>query len=189
MQKSIFLFLYPIEPYFASCLQSFRLEQNCIEKLKEIIDERYRKRDYDIAYALFSSPFDIGQPNLNSVPEYFPLEGRILVAGVSFEEHSLLKRYPKPDFILDQLPQHSRLIVGGFHQWDCVDKIAERSYQRGVDTFVDEDTTELFFGSVERMGNVPLVREHWSLKGLGIPEDMHDYVREVRKRKPWFVQN
>ncbi|MFC1697945.1 hypothetical protein ACFL1H_06405 [Nanoarchaeota archaeon] len=80
-----------------------------------------------------------------------------------------------------------KVVIGGFHQFDCVDKLAEFNYNLGIDTFVDEDTTELFFARVIDPG-VPLIRENWSLKELGVGDKYYDFVKESRKDKPWMVQ-
>lgn len=183
-----FLFAYPIEPYFSPCLEMFHLDSSSVDKLYRIIDERYRKQGYDIASLFCSEHGNPKKADLSLAPDYFHLEGRVLASGVSFCELWFGGVYPDTDFILDQLPSHSRLVIGGFHQWDCVDKIAERSYQRGVDTFVDQDTTELFFGTSARIQGIPLAREHLSLQELCIPKLFRNYAWEQRKGKPWFVQ-
>ena len=114
-------------------------------------------------------------------------EDRILTSGMSLKSLNERTRYPNPNFILNQLPPHERLVLGGFHHWDCVDKVARESYKRGIDTFVDEDTTNHFFGRVS-FGSIPLIRKDWTLKELGIPDKLYEYAVEERSDKPWLVQ-
>lgn len=188
-----YLFLFPIEEYFKSYLRDnriFNLPGHPSELVK-IIDARYRNKGYGINWLLFSQKKDLSKPDLSQVPECINIQKQdgILVAGVSFDDHVSKKVYADSDYVLDQLLVHKRLVVGGFHQFDCVDRLARRSYERGVDTFVDEDTTNLFFMS-RRIQEIPLIRERWSLKELGMNEGLFlKIAKENRKDKPWFVQS
>ena len=189
-----FLFLFPIEEYFKACLNSCRIfsfKGYQPSELIDIINARYRDNEYGINWLLFSQENNLTKPDLTKIPEYVKIQKQdgILVSGVSFKSHVSKKLYPNPDYVLGQLPEHKKLVVGGFHQWDCVDKIARRSYEKGVETFVDEDTTELFF-SRRTLVDIPLIRKKWSLKEeLGIPESLYEIAKENRKNKPWFVQS
>ncbi|MEK6861969.1 MAG: hypothetical protein AABY07_08440, partial [Nanoarchaeota archaeon] len=140
-------FLFPVKEYFEGMLSLLRLPRARVNKLTDIIDVRYRNNNYGINWLLFSREDDLLKLDLDRVPNYVNIrEGdEVLVAGVSFKRHTTEELYPDSDYILNQLKPHKKLVIGGFHQWDCVDKIARRSYERGIETFVDEDTTELFF--------------------------------------------
>lgn len=187
-----YLFLFPINEYFRACMDFFELFEIKGHKPTELIDvihARYKNKDFGINWLLFSQEEDLSKPDLSQVPDYLKInEDKILTAGVSFKKHISEKKYANSDYVLDQLPSHKKLVVGGFHQWDCVDRIAKRSYQRGIETLVDEDTTELFFGGQALYG-IPLIRTDWSLKGLGISEHACEFVKRQRKNKPWFVQS
>lgn len=187
-----YLFLYPVGEYIDSSkngCKTFEREGHSVSKLWDMIDNRYRKEGYGINWLLFGVGGDEMKPDTSIVPGYVDIRkgDRILSAGVSFKEHTTKEIYADNDFVLDQLPSHNRLVLGGFHQGDCVDKIAERSYSRGVDTFIDEDTTELFFWR-ETFSEVPLVREKWSLKDI-VPNELYKDIIESRKNTPWLLRD
>ena len=184
------MFLYPISEFInAATIISFKYEGHHASELFYLIDKRYREKEYDINWLFFSKENDSTAPDLSNKPDYVKIQNldNILHAGVSFRKHCDEEVYPEPDYILNQLPEHDKLVIGGFHQWDCVDKLARASYNNKIDTFVDEDTTELFFAGVI-FRNIPLIREEWSLKALGIKDEYYDYAVEDRKNKPWLVQ-
>ncbi len=187
-----YMFLYPVEEYFNNIILSKKFYKNKFEigELFDIIDARYRENDYEINWLTFSREDNENEPDLSKIPNYVRIneDDRIINAGISFENHTKNKRYADPDYVIDQLPDyHERLVLGGFHQYDCVNKIAKKSYERGTETFVDEDTTELFFPRKFLYG-IPLTREKWSLRELGTRSFMIDEAKKYRKNKPWFVQ-
>ena len=189
-----YLFLFPIKEYFRPCIEwygaSFEVNGCEPEHINEIIDARYRKKGYRVYWLMFSQDSNTLKPDLSGISSSIRIHGRdtILAAGVSFRKHAREKAYFAPDFVLDQVPRPDKLVVGGFHQWDCVDKIAMASYGRGIDTFVDEDTTESFFPRTSLLGKIPLERETWSLTDLGMPGHIVEIAKEIRKNKPWFAQ-
>ena len=189
-----YLFLYPIKEYFEAEIKDslFSLDGHNVGELFTIINARYRDRNYQINWLLFSEDGNARKPDFSIVSAYVDIhrEDRILLAGISFVEHIGMKVYTDEDFVLNQLLAHRKLVLGGFHQFDCVDRIARRSYERGIDTFVDEDTTHMFFNRHALTG-IPLIRERWSLRNLlGVPysEELYIEILENRKNKPWLTQ-
>jgi hypothetical protein len=188
------MFLFPTKPFIDSSLESCAFERKGHKpcELFELIDARYRKADYAINWLLFSKDDNLSEPDLSQVPDYlkFHKKDNILNAGISFGSHISEKIYADPGYVLNQLPYHNKIVLGGFHQWDCVDKIAECSHGRGVETFVDEDTTDLFFGKRAHHG-IPVKRKKWDLEALGLsgsPEYIIEFARKSREGRPWFVQ-
>ncbi len=185
-----YLFLYPVRGYFRARIENslFELEGHNVGKLFDIINARYRN-DFNVNWLLFSQEKDLAYPDFSLVPDYADIgeQDRVLDVGISFKDH-LDGVYADSDFVLNQLPKHERLVLGGFHQRDCVNKMAKRSYERGTDTFVDEDTTDLFFRR-EPLDSIPLIRSNWSLTALGIPDWLYGGAVEIRRDKPWFVQS
>lgn len=190
----VFLFLYPVRQFFSDRIETsppaLREGNHNPGRISDIIDARYRQRGYAINWLMFSTNEDPEKPDLSIVSSYIKIceEDTILVAGVSFKEHLIGEKYPDPLFILAQIPDLTELVLGGFHQWDCVDKLAQCAHQRGILTLVDEDTTEMFFARTFLCGEVPLIRGGFTLSDLGIREDMIEFARAARENKPWFVQ-
>lgn len=189
-----YLFLYPIKEYFDYLIKNWYNDElsKSVKKpeyLNDIIDARYRNEGYLINWLLFSSVENPLKPDLSIISPIIKIHRKdeILVAGISFEEHIKNKKYPDPNYILNQINDVTRLVLGGFHQNDCVDKLAEATYQKGIDTFVDEDTTELFFPRIS-LNEIPLKRKKWTLKDLGIIPSLIEITQESRKDRPWLVQ-
>lgn len=202
----VFLFLYPIREYFEEGIVGIAMRQFTekglrVERLSELVAARYRQTGYSVYWALFSVD---GCPLL---PDFSRLARQVVVSewdvflasGVSFREHVTREVYPDPAIVLSQLPVRvDRLVVGGFHQWDCVDKVARAASESGISTLVDEDTTELFFIRTNLFGEVPLIetdadRRRVLLRNFENEEDSEDKLmlriqRDRRKDKPWFFQ-
>ena len=193
---SQYLFLYPIEEYFENSLGFRGLEVRGITPsfLNDIIQARYRSRDYEVNWLFFAEEDGSDEPDTVRLPEYVDIkdEDRVLSNEISFITHCQKELYPDPDMILDKLPEHERLVLGGFHEGDCIAKVAKRSHERGVETFLDTDTTGNFmFAYIDR--GIPLIRKDWSLESelsLDLSEEMdrehYDKVKEYRKDKPWY---
>lgn len=189
----VFLFLYPIREYVDSCIENFQCfeHQGCDPKrLNEIITARYRSKGYQIHWLFFSDPDDLALPNLSRTSEHIKIEDKdiVLACGVSFEDHVANKTYPDNSHIVERLTAPiERLVIGGFHQNDCVDKVASTAYAAGISTFVDEDTTEFFYTSGSR--KIPLVRREFTLRGFGVRDPFWvNLILEKRKDRPWLTQ-
>lgn len=150
------------------------------ELLNRCIDLRYRQRGFGINYAVFRrSP-------VSDVIELKPKD-RIIKVKLDFKTHTEKKIYPDEDFILDRLGDVEKLWVAGFHLWDCVERLAKRAYERGIETCVDEDLTELFVYRVKDSGFCPEKFPAFNPRELG--EAGFEAFMETRKGKPWLWQN
>ena len=189
MAYKAFLFLYPINEYFKSSISLSRNPDPQPSKINKIIDSRYRQNGFRIFWVMFADPSDLEKPDLSRLSKHIkPAErDRFISCGITFENHINNKKYPNPKFIFVQLPRGIKgLVVSGFHQGDCVNKVARAAYRIGAPTFVEEDATELFFWNNQPSRRIPLIRETHRL----LEEDYHPEVinlaRILRKNKPWF---
>jgi hypothetical protein len=171
-------------------LRPSKTANNNFRRINDIIDARYRRRDYKIFWLMFSKEDSPQEPDLSIVSNYIKIneEDFILAAGVSFDTHINEKKYPEPEFIFSQIPEITELIVGGFHQWDCVNKIAKHAYEKRIPVLVDEDTTELFFERTRLFGDIPLIRENTLPEDLGLEGLKIGLYRKMREGKPWFAR-
>jgi hypothetical protein len=154
-------------------------------RLNSCIDLRYRKNGFIINYAIFDGHNISDLINLKS-------NDKIIRVGLDFKTHTTKQSngeflYPNQDFILDQLGNIKVIRIAGFHLWDCVDKLAKRAHERGLETLIDEDLTELFSFRVKDKN---FVLEKYP--GYPIPKDVfkssfEEFIR-IRKERPWLLQ-
>ena len=187
-----YLFLYPTKFYFDSMMSLCRGFKECgysARRINDIIDARYRDNGYGISWLVFSKMGNACEPDLSCVSPYVKIrDGDLLLCtGYAFIDHMIKHIYPDANRLLDNLPPHKRLVLGGFHRDDCIERVARASWMLGVDTFVDEDTTNSFFPRTCMLGELPLVRESWGPYSAE-PPDLLESEIERRKGRPWLVQ-
>jgi hypothetical protein len=198
------LILYPIQPYADSL--TFKKKgglPEANERYAEIYQELVRKRypDFQMVYVMFSVPGDLDQPDMSQLWKGFSVNEKDIIGacGVTFKDHCGKHIYPKTSKILGLCPcSTEELVVGGFHLWDCVDKVAKYAHEQDFNVVVDEDLTELFFFSVRGpagipMSRIPVSREE-SLRQMRrqLREVGRDFLLEnalkERKMRPWMAQ-
>ena len=202
MYKGQYLFLFPIKEHLSSCdYVSFSRKgdgfDSEVKMLNDIIEARYgRGSGYEMNWLMFSSPQNRCEPNLGSIDARMLAtgRGRMLSAGVTFMEHTTELKYFDPDFVLSQMPNARRLVVGGFQDCDCVERIAKAAHAKGLDASIDEDTTDMFFNRRALGIKIPLKRREWSLEDFGMttrqgaPQWMIDIFKDARRGKPYRVK-
>jgi hypothetical protein len=187
-----FVFLYPIPEIINFEIENHGWsEKRGIEFFKKkykrvlnaCIDTRYRKKDYKINYAIFDDTSVSDIINLQS-------SDTIIKVGLDFKTHTTKQSngeypYPNQDYILNQLGEISTIRIAGFHMWDCVERLAKRAYERGLNTLVDEDLTEFFAGRLRdpnfRIDKYPT----YNPRDNG---EMSKFFIEARKECPWLWQ-
>ena len=116
-----------------------------------------------MVWLLFSQGRWLHKPDRKQTSDIFDIlpEDLVIGCGVSFADHVANWHYPDLDYVFSQTPYPiDELVLGGFHQSDCVDKTAEYAHGRGIKTWVDEDTTQHFFSNTAIDGTIPLNRTH-----------------------------
>ena len=170
---------------------SFSFYEHQPGEINRLIRARYRERGYQIWWLLFSDLSDPEKPDLTRIFGDIDIreEDTLLPCGATFKDHVRKRLYPSSEKVVDQLPDGiEELVLGGFHQEDCVDKVAACAHSRGIPTFVDEDTTEHFFPRTGLHGDIPDTREEFTLSALGIEEDWVEFVLDNRQDRPWLTQ-
>lgn len=155
------------------------------KKLNSCIDWRYRKNNFQIYYAI------LDDGSVSDIIEQRESDIIIKVGIDSFSHREKNKdgdyNYPNPDFILNQIRSPEKLVIAGFHMWDCVEKLAQTSYNRGINTLVDEDLTEFFAG---RLNDRDFrIKKYPNYNARKLKGKMFDIFIAARKHKPWLWQD
>jgi len=195
----VLLILYPIKHYVNVLIgkkESPEIKRKIATFYQRLIEKRYL--DFQRVFVLFSETKNSTKPNRPQLWEGVSLRNNDIVGacGITFKNHRENKLYPEQSNILALCPKPiDQLIVGGFHLWDCVDKIAKYAYQQGLNVLVDEDLTELFFYRVRNSKGDPFLQTPISrekslkqtrkiLSKTGLLEN----ARKIRNERPWLVQ-
>tara|TARA_Y100000034_G_scaffold120788_1_gene164152 strand:- start:129 stop:704 length:576 start_codon:yes stop_codon:yes gene_type:complete len=188
MSGKSFIFLYPQQEIFD---YELRGKDNCYVgaykgALNKCIGLRYRAKGFSINFAilddcavsdliLLRDSDHVLRVGMDSVTHRTEVDGRFL--------------YPDSDYVLDQLGDVNRLVVGGFHAYDCCDKLAERAHFRSMDSLIDEELTQFFqlsFMDLDfRYDVYPSVNPGKNMRG----DELWEYFLERRRNKPWLIQD
>ncbi len=109
--------------------------------------EEYRGQDHRVYWGVFSDPKNKSKVGPKSISDIFEVreEDKTLPVGVTAEELIHDYKYPNEQYILNQMPNLSSLVLGGFHETDCVSRIAVQAGKIGIPTKIDRFLTEHFF--------------------------------------------
>lgn len=150
----VFLYLYPIKEYTDMFLfhEDKLYDEWNIDRplpiLNSTINKRYREKGYQIVFALYPDRELYGIEKKEN--------DKIVYTDITFDEASaydengkeksdFVPKYPNEEYLLQQLGYVDELVVGGYHFKDCVRRVAEVAMQKGIDSLVDLDLTDLFF--------------------------------------------
>ena len=151
--SKVFLYLYPVKEYFFLVHEDAYYELTGKEKplpiLNEAIDRRYRKKGYQVVFALFPDRVLYGVEQKDG--------DKVIYTDISFSEVigsgenvntkvNFVPKYPSESHLINQLGAIDELVIGGFHASDCVKRVAEYALNSGIPTLVDLDLTDMFFG-------------------------------------------
>ncbi|MDP3015125.1 MAG: hypothetical protein Q8N28_01800 [bacterium] len=187
-QQKEFVFLYPIPEIInfeiknhgwheRGGIGAFRKKYSDI--LNRCINERYRQKSFGINWVIFDDC------DVSEVVKRQPTD-QIIKAGLDFKTHTTEKVYPDQNYILTQLNGVRVIRIAGFHMWDCVEKLAKRAYEIGLDTLVDEDLTEFFSW---RLDDQDFKTDKYPTYNPKKQVSMFkDFIR-AREQRPWLWQN
>lgn len=146
--RKIFLYLYPIKDYFAYDIPHFYDDNSKLNKselyikykafrqMNELINKRYREKGFEIYYVMF--------PNREIYGLEKQVDDKIIYVDYPFDDFDF--HYADLSKLYTKIGNIDYLVVGGFHECDCVRKAAEYAYNTlNIDTLVDCDLTNLFF--------------------------------------------
>ena len=121
------LFLFPVSFYFDRD-KTYKYA----DLLSKMIDARYRKKGYSIYYLVFSNE------NIAYLEKH--KDDRVIKSDVRLIDECHIP-YTSNDLIQKHLGTVDELVVCGFHERDCVRKVAKHFSSIGVDTLVDIELT------------------------------------------------
>lgn len=141
MSNNKFLFLYPIESILNSEIKNYTwshgksYKQKYIELLNQVIDNRYRKKNFQINFAIHSN---------TPVSKKIELDADDVVIDLKTKASRKYFPYPNFEFLIDSIMPVNKLVVAGFHYHVCTMNTAKTAYNRGIDVVLDADLTEKF---------------------------------------------
>lgn len=184
--KSI-LVLYPIQPY-VDVLTRNREKARYARIYQNLIHKRYP--GFQLIWMMFSESQSPEKPDMSQLWQGISIGKDDIVGacGVSFSEHCKKEIYPNPETILSFCPRPiEQLVIAGFHFWDCVEKVAKRAHEKGINVLADDDLTEFFFwrAGIPSSREKSIEKERKQLVKSG--SFYLNLVRNARKGKPWLV--
>lgn len=196
--SNVLLFVYPDRRYFeheAKGLAFSTGSNKCLRYILPLYDQliagRYRERGFEVYWLVFSVPGNPDNPDIGNVSSTVTIadQDKVISAGITFGQTGLCI-YADPEFIRSQLPdQLEKVVVVGFHEADCVDKIAEYMHLVAkADTMVDTDLTNLMPVRVSCGIPLPVHRttfEPFDFIGSGASPMMIESLTSHWVEKPW----
>lgn len=204
-----YLFLYTIRAYVNRILgdppDPWWVKWGMPELYSRIIDARYRQRGYRIVWLLYSKPDDLSAPDMEPADSRFGFCPTDVFLSAGLPHAMNIKYfYPSGLRIVRQLGSVKELVLGGFHQDDCVDRIARVAHRSGMRVIVDEDTTDYLKHYLHASRGKPpalvrtpeeymrayidhLRRDDPDTTPRHVVDDIIRVQREDRTHKPWLV--
>ena len=173
------------------------------EKYVSIYQNLIRQRypDFQLIYIMFSENENTEKPDMSRLWQGISIEEKDIIGacGVSFDQHYQEEAYPNPERIISFCPcPIDKLVIVGFHLWDCVGKVAKYAHKQGIEVVVDEDLTELFFRKATDHRGVPSSSLIPSSQKESVEKDrkelmdsnpyLLELVLKMRKERPWLAK-
>ena len=134
IMKKAFILLFPQKEYLG--------EETDIQLFNDCIKQRYLNNNYDFIVVRYRGS-DLGIVGIK--PTY------VIDANISFKESSPYTtkdwKYADFEYIANQVPikNYNQIVIGGFHCFDCVEKLASQIYKTTKNVIIDSDLTEMFW--------------------------------------------
>ncbi len=179
--SKVFLYLYPIKEFASKFtlyqdIDDSKLSEDLIKTkyepfkaLNETIDKRYRKKGYKIVYVIY--------PDKEIYGVKLEENDTIIKTNITFDEVIKNHKYPSEEDIIEKIGHVNELVVGGYHSTDCVRRTSEVALEKGIDTLVDLDLTDLFFS---------LYKEEYFNKEIYDPFKLRNYM--INKRGEEYIE-
>lgn len=198
----VFIFLYPVKEYINQFLEidaknarvhmpgsdlyiKNRLEVYKPRYINDLITARYRNNGFQVAWLFPGCGAGFQTACVSDKSEHVDIlpGDLILPSFVDLGKHADAKRVLQSLMIDKSIIDE--VVLGGYHQWDCVDNLASWFHYYGVTVRVDEDLTEFYYRMM-RTDGIPLIRKESGLDKLS------GYLLEDRRRltinSPWIEQ-
>lgn len=134
MKTKAVVILFPESEYLCS-------RSSCIPLFNECITKRYIEKGFDLVVVRYkgyrsTSRYTGGIINIDI--------DRIIDADITSIEQ--LTQYADFKKIAEEInkKEYEKIVVGGFHCFDCVEKLAKQVYKLNRNTTIDTDLTDLF---------------------------------------------
>jgi len=153
--RKVFLYLYPIKEYTGFFLKGWQTfsKENPLPILNECIEKRYRQNGYEVIIAIYPDKEIFG---IDIKPEDKVIETDVtFVEATGYYEDGKEKpneeiKYPSEEDLFNKVDYVDEIVVGGYHYSDCVRRVAEYFHEQGINTLVDVELTDVFFGHYYR---------------------------------------
>ena len=173
--KNLFILLFPQKEYVTGYFteEDISLFNDCIKK-------RYIDKGYDFCVAAFKNS-DLGIVGFNP--------NKVVGADITFEESSpyTCKNWKYADFknLAEKVDvdKYANIVVGGFHCYDCVEKLANEIYAVNKNVIVDTDLTEMFRNSYRYEERFNIEKFNPDLKLKRIHNDCYIPLSTLEKQK------
>jgi len=153
--RKVFLYLYPIKEYTGFFLKGWQTfsKENPLPILNECIEKRYRQNGYEVIIAIYPDKEIFG---IDIKPEDKVIETDVtFVEATGYYEDGKETpneeiKYPSEEDLFNKVDYVDEIVVGGYHYSDCVRRVAEYFHEQGINTLVDVELTDVFFGHYYR---------------------------------------
>ena len=116
-------------------------------RLINVLLDRYRAEGYKVGWLLFSNENNPKIPDESRTSDIFQIKPQDykVAARITYRDHIGKHKYPNEAEVLKAIEGLDSLVVGGFHESDCVGRFSSKANEIGIPASVDPLLTDLFF--------------------------------------------